>query len=437
MAKKTRWFLLGCFLFWPFLAYAANSRAQDYEDQAMALFNRGLFEKSIQYFNLAVQADPEDWQAWEKMGDAYAKLDKTQEALTYYSKSLQINPGNPALRSTVDSLKETTVPPASQPKPPDNPAPKTDNASSWDENPPPAGKGKDVSQPAPAKRAPRTYTSADLPGSSPMNNARIWTKFEVGYNYSVLADLVNGAKGVNQDVVANPPATGSGSMGNDGLGLGAEVGFLINPNNGLAIGLRYIQAGDYLLNENLNNGGSYTDGAVTYTFPSDYEDLRLHPYATSLTLDYYLFLPDSTGRFFLSAGAGYYFGVVQVEQSLSNYVTTFMKYGVDTGIEDTVSGDLTSGAFGFQLGIGREFLVSRNVGITLYARGRYAKITNFRGELTDSYGYVGTFGLAKDDVNFGIVDVNNTGNIGGNGESYATMDFTGFDAGVAVNFYTF
>jgi tetratricopeptide (TPR) repeat protein len=437
MAKKTSWFLLGCFLLWPVMAVAANSRAQDFEDQGMALFNRGLFEKSIQYFSQAVQADPEDWQAYVKMGDAYAKLNKNQEALTYYSKSLQINPDNPALRSTVESLKETTDPAASQPKPPDNPALKTDNASSWDDNPPPTGKGNDDSRPAPVKRSPRTYTSADLPGLSPMNNARIWTKFEIGYNYSVLADLVNGAKGVNQEVAANPPVTGSGVMGNDGLGLGAEVGFLLNPNNGLAIGVRYLQAGDYLLNENFNNGGSYTDGAVTYTYPSDYEDLSLHPYATSLTLDYYLFLPDSTGRFFLSVGGGYYFGVVQVEQSYGNYVTSFIQTGEDIGTEDTLSGDLTSGAFGFQVGIGREFAVSRNLGITLYARGRYAKITNFRGDLKNSYGEVGTFGLAKFDSSYGIVDVDNTGYIGGNGESYATVDFTGFDAGVAFNFYTF
>jgi hypothetical protein len=90
---------------------------------------------------------------------------------------------------------------------------------------------------------------------------------------------------------------------------------------------------------------------------------------------------------------------------------------------------------GFQFGIGREFAIDRNYGLTLFARGRIAKLTNFRGILTESNnGNTGTFGLAK--FADGTMDYDNVTNIGSGGEGYATVDFTGFDVGISLNFYS-
>jgi hypothetical protein len=37
----------------------------------------------------------------------------------------------------------------------------------------------------------------------------------------------------------------------------------------------------------------------------------------------------------------------------------------------------------------------------------------------------------------GTVDIDDPSNIGTNGDPYATIDFTGFDVGASLNFYSF
>ncbi|HTC21458.1 MAG TPA: hypothetical protein VK859_11460, partial [bacterium] len=103
---------------------------------------------------------------------------------------------------------------------------------------------------------------------------------------------------------------------------------------------------------------------------------------------------------------------------------------------DIWEGNVSSAAVGFQASLGREFAVSDRFGIVLFARGRYAKISNFQGQLLDSNAVAGKFGLASG-AN-GVVDIDSPSNItSANNERYATIDFTGFDAGVALNFYGF
>jgi hypothetical protein len=71
------------------------------------------------------------------------------------------------------------------------------------------------------------------------------------------------------------------------------------------------------------------------------------------------------------------------------------------------------------------------MGLEIFARGRYAKITNFQGVLSDS----NIWALEK--FSDGSVDIGSPANVGQNGTSYATVDFTGFDAGIALNWYSF
>jgi hypothetical protein len=160
--------------------------------------------------------------------------------------------------------------------------------------------------------------------------------------------------------------------------------------------------------------------------PSDFENATFTPYVVPLTLDYYLFLPDSGGRFFLTGGIGYYAATVHVNEnaSLSNLFNDANEYWNPWG-------DLTAGNVGFQLGIGRDFAINRNFGISVFGRFRYAKITNFTGVLSDNNNWA----LVK--YANGTVDIDNAANVGTNGETYATVDFTGFDVGASLNFYSF
>src|SRR5271154_2708700 len=87
-----------------FTGKAFAETAQEYDQAGMALFRAGLYEKSIQYFNNAVQADPNDEPGYQDMGDAYMKLDDKPNALKAYQQALQLNPDNQTLKIMVENL---------------------------------------------------------------------------------------------------------------------------------------------------------------------------------------------------------------------------------------------------------------------------------------------------------------------------------------------
>jgi hypothetical protein len=264
----------------------------------------------------------------------------------------------------------------------------------------------------------------------------------MGYANAKTGDLSESAAGWNQDIAANPPWTGSASMPNDAFESGAQLGFLLNPNNGIAIGLKYMQLSDYQENVNFQNGPSpvtvggnpvtYSDG-TTVIYDSDYDQLTLTTTVVPITLDYYLFLPDSSGRFFLSGGVGWYFGTVHTEYNYSYVIANS-----DPNQTDQLSGDLHGNGPGFQARIGREFQVAPRIGLTLYVGGQYAKISNFTGVVSDPYGNGYNVGLVVDPTLNNEVSIADQTQIGGsNNYRYATIDFTAFEVGVAMNFYSF
>ncbi|HUO58393.1 MAG TPA: tetratricopeptide repeat protein [bacterium] len=391
--------------------------AQDYRDAGQALSRAGQYAKALDYFKKAVQADPQDWQSYQAMGDAYNKMDDMADARDAYRKSLDINPNNSTVRVLLQNLGDETA----SSTPPS--APSGDNV----------GTDETVQSPQttePIRRrgrgwrrvAPVTYND----GLAPMDHAKLWAKFDLGFNYSQQGDLLSSAATQNGLITANG-WTGSAVASRNGYNAGGELGFLINPNNGLAIGLRYLRNDDSTLNQNLQNGPAIV-GANTYN--SDFENETLSPSVWPLTLDYYLFLPDASGRFFISAGLGYYFGQVHVEDNYSYVISAN-----DETASDTFSGDLTAGGVGFQVGLGRDWEISPRFGISLFARGRYARLTNFRGTVFGPNGGGANDGLAV--YPDGEVFSTDVSNIGNNGVKYATIDFTGFDVGASLNFYSF
>ena len=415
----------------PALLWAAG--AQDYKEGGMALFRAGQYEKALAYFKNAVQADPNDAEAYQDLGNTYVKMNDSANARDAYQKSLQINPNNTNVQSSLDNLGGSS---AANP-PPSAPAHLEDSNS----NPPAQTQSNQVENDQPIQdqtrvvvRRRRAWTRPApvdyKDGLAPMDHAKLWLKGEMFYNYSLQTDLINSADSINNGtfvpsgaVSGSASYTGSSIANNSGLGWGGELGFLVNPNFGVGIGVRAIQTGDYTADVSYDTGDS--------------EHLTLTPQVVPITLDLYLFMPDGGGRFFLSGGVGYYAGVVHVDQTTTT--NNFFSTPNGSGTTDNWSGDLYSGNIGFQLGIGRDFAVSRGLSIEVFARGRYAKITNFRGTLYEANnGGNQAYVLAASSTGPTIVDADLPEFVtSANNERYATIDFTGFDVGLALTLFAY
>ncbi len=406
---------------------AAQLSSQELDYQGESIYSKGFYAKSIPYFQQAIQADPNNAKAYEDLGNAYLKQNDQTDAIAAFQQSLQINPNNSTLKALVDSMSAngTTAPPPQTQS--------TEPSYNQGTEAPPAQETFVVRRRRPRLENPPPDNWKD--GLAPMDHAKIWVKYEMGYNYSAQGDLMGSVTQLNNDNVAgglplegiqNVFTSGNALMSPGGLNLGGEIGFLLNPYNGIAIGVRYLQANDYTYN------ASSTNNSAGPNYPNDFETTTMTPYVVPFTLDYYLFLPDSGGRFFLTAGVGYYAGTVNVNENYSavNYETTQGRPNPATYADNPV-GALTAGNVGFQLGIGRDFAINRNFGISIFGRFRYCKITNFTGTLSDGQAWA----LAK--FADGTVDIDDPSNIGTSGESYATVDWTGFDIGASLNFYSF
>lgn len=393
--------------------------ATDYRDMGQALYQKGLYAKAVDYFRQAVAADPNDWQSYQAMGDAYMKMDSKVEALDAYQKSLKINPDNSQVRTQVDNLTAAGI------QAPSNNA-ASPSTGEFEESRPVTETQTTVIKRRRVFVQPTPVVYTD--GLAAMDHAKLWTQFSIGYSNSRNSELLGSANSWNNDIT-NGGLTGSASASSDGLNLGFELGFLLNPNSGLALGVKYINTADYTLNVNFQNGPANVGGTV---YDSDFDQTTLSPYIIPITLDYYLFLPDSGGRFWLSAGAGYYFGAVHVERNYSAIIQNN-----DPNQADQYSGDLYAGAPGFQFGIGRDFALSQNMSLTLFARGRYAKLANYTGTITDVNGNSANVGLVTEPAFNNEVFVEDLTSVGGAaGNKYTTIDFTGFDVGLALNFYS-
>ncbi len=403
---------------------SAQMTSQEYDQLGQAVYQKGLYDKAVAYFQQATQADPSNAQAFEDLGNAYMKEGNQSQALQAYQQSLQLNPNNPTLKNMVDNLNNSTNAPS-------NAAPSQPAQNNEEMEQAPGQQTLVIHRHRPRPQpAPVNYND----NLAPMDHARLWTRFEFGYNYSTQTDLMNSVTSANnENTNGTLPfgfTSGSATMPVGGLMLGGELGFLINPNSGIAIGVRYLQANDYNYSATdsnpatiSGNNGLNADGWSTV----------MTPYVVPLTLDYYLFLPDHDGRFFITGGVGYYAGTVQVTESYSvvnnQYATNNPSDWADAF--NTPAGNLTAGNIGFQVGLGRDFAIGRNFGLSVFGRFHYCKLTQFQGTLSDG----GSWVLAK--FKDGTVDIDNPANIGSNGETYATIDFTGFDIGAALNFYSF
>jgi hypothetical protein len=392
--------IVGLFSLWLCVSSLAwGITATEYKEEGTALFNAGQYPKALVYFNNAVQADPQDWESYEDLGDAYYKLNDVPSALGAYQHSLQLHPDNPTLQTLVDNLQPS-------------------GTSDGDSNDTTQDSQVGMATPLPTPTPP-----VFKDGLASMNHSRYWTRVGFGYDYAGLGDLSDSADTFNNGnfnpgnaIPGSLAYTGSATAGHDNFGVNIEVGLLLNPYMGLAGSFQMIFS-TYTANISYDTGDS--------------ESLTLNTVLIPFTLDYYLFLPESFGRTFVSIGTGFYFADMGVDQT----TTSNNFFGTDNGNmgggSNEWTGDLIGGGVGFQWGIGQQVQINSFLAVDLFARGYYVKISNFGGPLTDSNGNTQDYGLAASASAPTIVDADLQSNINGS-ERYATVDFSGFFIGTDI-----
>jgi|GEM_PF-4930523 tetratricopeptide (TPR) repeat protein len=61
-------------------------------NKAQIEYDKGNFENAIAYLNAGINVDPKNFMLWNKRGNANFELEKIQEAINDYSKSIEIEP---------------------------------------------------------------------------------------------------------------------------------------------------------------------------------------------------------------------------------------------------------------------------------------------------------------------------------------------------------
>jgi len=103
MKRVGQWIFI--LLFFTSALWAATSA--DYYAAGIQLYQQKQYAKSIQYFRAAIQLDPQNWKAYQVMGQAYYQLGDKTDAVQMMDQSLQINPGNQPLRQFRNNLAST------------------------------------------------------------------------------------------------------------------------------------------------------------------------------------------------------------------------------------------------------------------------------------------------------------------------------------------
>lgn len=91
-------------------AFADNST--DVLTQAAALYQQGQYAQAVSVYQAGIQADPNNWQAYQGLGSSLCQLQQYQAALQAYDQCLAVHPDNPALKTYVDTLRARLGPAA-------------------------------------------------------------------------------------------------------------------------------------------------------------------------------------------------------------------------------------------------------------------------------------------------------------------------------------
>jgi hypothetical protein len=105
--EKKLGFLLGLILILGSQALFAAPTSDEYLDAANKLFQEKNFDKALIYYQASAQTDPQNWKAYEALGNCELSLGQRENAINDFQKSLNINPKNPPLQTLMNKLSQT------------------------------------------------------------------------------------------------------------------------------------------------------------------------------------------------------------------------------------------------------------------------------------------------------------------------------------------
>src|SRR5271154_1276227 len=79
--------------------------SEQYLAAGNTLYQQKDYQKAVLYYKAAVQVDPSNALAYQRLGNTYYLLGQKQDALTAYQHALAINPNNPQLSNFVQALQ--------------------------------------------------------------------------------------------------------------------------------------------------------------------------------------------------------------------------------------------------------------------------------------------------------------------------------------------
>ena len=95
------------------LSFVLTPQAWAFSDDnytaALKYFNKGYWTKAAKYFTRVTLSDPDNWRAFEGLGDCEFHLHHRAKAMAAYQSSLALNPNNKPLQDFVDA--QTNMPP--------------------------------------------------------------------------------------------------------------------------------------------------------------------------------------------------------------------------------------------------------------------------------------------------------------------------------------
>lgn len=361
----------------------ADGAEDDYQ-KGLSFYQQKQYDQAIVYLREATNLAPDSWQAYQALGNALYMSGDKKDALDAFDKSLDINPNNPQLKAFADNL-----------------AAQVDTESAQGAAPPADSSGMSSSSPGhkPVFRGPHIFQKG------------AWAYVQTGVINSTLGDLSTGAQALPNNLTyteigLSPVGIASATASNSGTGflLGGEAGYSFDPEN--AVGLAV----------NLGFFGGYSDHILTTGGDTITNTFSPIMYELGVLYHHYFLMGDS--RLGLEAGPAFYLTTMEVDSEEDGNIL--------------LSGPMQGYGFGGILGA--EYDISfKNFSIDIFAHGRLASTSNIQGSGTDIYGNPIQAGLAVDTTNNSVFP-DYTSNIGVGNERWANVDYTGFDAGLAVTY---
>ncbi len=322
--RNSKWaFLLSVFI--SSSLWAATP--QEYYQSGIKFYGQGQYDQAVTMFQEAVNENPQFWQAYQALGQAYYQEGKKNEALNAMNKSLSINPNNPQLREFVE--KNNTI----------------------------ISNGAQTSSPT---LGVKTKSPNDFDPEKRKDH--IFFKIYAGPNYSLLGDVRDSIDNLNKQY------SQGGVVREVAIGImgGYEAGYMLDKESAIGVNLE-----GYSQNDMEYQNAIYSGTTMTYEFDQSFEDSGF-----GIGLKYYRFFPDPSGQWYLSGCLSYYNLNVTFRQGLLNTSAGVSQF-IDAGVPG-LSGDAIGGTLGF----GREFILFGAVSFSISADLKYLNFDKVTGPYT-------------------------------------------------------